>query len=230
MTAPDPLPAAPLPVPGGVLLPGTGGYRVLADGDAAEERVTVTHPALPADGAFRAGFRTRLRDAGRGGGGVGRRGAEPGTGVVTAGSGGRTSRVFFSRADGILVQYVTGVGARVRVDLDHRVDGVPPGLDTGRGVVAGRRTALLTLRVRHPGTVTGHTVLALVVADAGRTAVTDRGVRVEGAGRLLLLTRALRHDGPGDPAGEAVLRDLAGEDGPAAAYGRLLGRHTAHRA
>ncbi|MFF8413137.1 glycosyl hydrolase family 95 catalytic domain-containing protein [Streptomyces omiyaensis] len=176
--------------------------------------------------SFHPGFLTRVRDETPEHAPGARREVDFTTGVVTSTAGDRVSRVLASRADDLLVQYVTGPGARVRVELDHRLDGVPPGLAVGRGVATAHGETLLTLRAGYPGSTLGYTGVTLVVADTGRTALTDRGVRVEGAGRLLLLTRVRRHDGPLDPAGEAAaLRALAGEDGPAAAYRRLLGRH-----
>ncbi|MFF9342390.1 glycoside hydrolase N-terminal domain-containing protein [Streptomyces sp. NPDC014773] len=177
---------------------------------------------------FHPGFLTRVRDEAPDGGRAVRREADFTTGVVTATAGPRTSRVLVSRADDVLVQYVTEPGPRVHVELDHRLDGVPPGLTTGRGVTTAHGETVLTLRAGYPGSTLGYTGVTLVVADAGRTVLTDRGIRAEGAGALLLLTRVHRHDGPYDPAGEtAALRALAGEDGPAAAYARLLARHAA---
>ncbi|MDX2294131.1 MULTISPECIES: glycosyl hydrolase family 95 catalytic domain-containing protein [Streptomyces] len=159
------------------------------------------------------------------------------TGVVTATARAatapaRTSRVLVSRADDVLVQYVTEPGPRVRVELDHRLSGAPPGLIAAHGVATAHGETVLTLGVRYPDSTLGYTGVTLVVPDSGRTTLTDRGIRVEGARRLLLLTRVRRHDGPYDPAEEtAALRALAGEDGPSAAYVRLLDRHTAlHRA
>ncbi|MFF2774291.1 glycoside hydrolase N-terminal domain-containing protein [Streptomyces sp. NPDC058052] len=181
---------------------------------------------------FHPGFLTRVRGEPPAGGAGTRREADFTTGVVTATTGDRVSRVLVSRADDVLVQYVTEPGPRVRVELDHRLDGVPPGLTAGRSVATAHGETVLTLRAGYPGSTLGYTGVTLAVADTGRTTLTDRGIRVEGARRLLLLTRVRRHDGPYDPAAEtAALRALAGEDGPAAAYARLLGRHTAlHRA
>ncbi|MGW6242613.1 glycosyl hydrolase family 95 catalytic domain-containing protein [Streptomyces roseolus] len=177
---------------------------------------------------FHPGFLTRLRAEPPGPRPGVRRGIDFTTGVATATAGARTSRVFASRADDVLVQYVAEPGPRVAVELDHRLDGVPPGLAVGRGAATAHGETLLTLHARYPGSPLGYTGLTLVVADTGRTTLTDRGIRVDGAGGLLLLTRVHRHDGPYDPAGEAAaLRALAGDDGPAAAYARLLARHTA---
>ncbi|GHJ93934.1 hypothetical protein SNE510_34530 [Streptomyces sp. NE5-10] len=177
---------------------------------------------------FHPGFLTRVLDEAPAGGRAVRREADFTTGVVTATAGARASRVLVSRADDVLVQYVTEPGPRVHVELDHRLDGAPPGLTAGRGITTAHGETVLTLRAGYPGSTLGYTGVTLVVADTGRTTLTDRGIRVEGARRLLLLTRVHRHDGPHDPAGEtAALRALAGEDGPAAAYARLLARHTA---
>ncbi|MGW6560864.1 glycosyl hydrolase family 95 catalytic domain-containing protein [Streptomyces hydrogenans] len=177
---------------------------------------------------FHPGFLTRVLDEAPAGGRAVRREADFTTGVVTATAGPRASRVLVSRADDVLVQYVTEPGPRVHVELDHRLDGAPPGLTAGRGITTAHGETVLTLRAGYPGSTLGYTGVTLVVADTGRTTLTDRGIRVEGARRLLLLTRVHRHDGPHDPAGEtAALRALAGEDGPAAAYARLLARHTA---
>ncbi|WP_282692605.1 glycoside hydrolase N-terminal domain-containing protein [Streptomyces sp. CC208A] len=219
---------------------GNGRHGALVYGDPVDDRVIVTHHTFvrphhrPGDTepARPAGLLTRVRAETPGGGPMTGRAVDFTTGVVTATAGDRTSRVFVSRADDVLVQYVTEPGPRVRVELDHRLDGGPAGLAAGRGIATAHGETLLTLRADRPGSPFGHTALTLVVADTGRTTLTDRGIRAEGAGRLLLLTRVRRHDGPYDPGGEtAALRALAGEDGPAAAYARLLDRHTGlHRA
>ncbi|MFF7814552.1 glycoside hydrolase N-terminal domain-containing protein [Streptomyces sp. NPDC007945] len=177
---------------------------------------------------FHPGFLTRLRAEPPGDRTGTRRAIDFTTGVATATAGTRVSRVFASRADDVLVQYVTEPGPRVAAELDHRLDGVPPGLATGRGAATSHGETLLTLHARYPDSPLGYTGLTLVLADTGRTTLTDRGIRVDGAGELLLLTRVHRHALPHDPVDEtAALRALTGEDGPAAAYARLLDRHTA---
>ncbi|MCX5394507.1 glycoside hydrolase N-terminal domain-containing protein [Streptomyces sp. NBC_00094] len=120
------------------------------------------------------------------------------TGVVTGVCGERRSEVFVSRADDVLVQYVSAPGPVVEIDLDHRLPGVPAELGVGRGIASARRETVLTLRARYPDSPLGYTGLTLVLADAGRTTVTATGVRIEGAGHLLLLTRVVRHGGEAD--------------------------------
>ncbi|MFD3331722.1 glycoside hydrolase N-terminal domain-containing protein [Streptomyces sp. NPDC058700] len=153
------------------------------------------------------------------------------TGVVSCLRGERRSEVFVSRADDVLVQYVTSPGPVVEIELDHRLPGVPADLEAGRGVVTARGETVLTLRVRYPGSALGYTGLTLLLTDGGRTTVTASGLRVEGAGRLLLLTRVRSHTGDPDTTGETeALRALAGGGPPVdpeALHARLLARHTA---
>ncbi|RPF36670.1 glycoside hydrolase family 95 protein [Streptomyces sp. TLI_185] len=149
------------------------------------------------------------------------------TGVVKAVCEGWSSRVFVSRADDVIVQHITA--ADLDIALDHRLPGAPPGLAVGDGAVLTPEGALLTLRVRYPGSDTAYTGVTLVVVTGGPTTLTPPGARVAGAESVLLLTRVLRHTGELDTAPHArALRELlpAGED----PYTLLLDRHTAlHR-
>ncbi|WP_329285235.1 glycosyl hydrolase family 95 catalytic domain-containing protein [Streptomyces sp. NBC_00691] len=201
----------------------------LLAGDAtAAERFTDGRPLRWVQ-PFHPGFLTRVRA---------RAGAAPAlpvhravdftTGVVTGTCGERRSEVFVSRADDVIVQYVTAPGPAVDIDLDQRLPGVPAELGVGRGVATARRETVLTLRARYPDSPLGYTGITLLLTDTGRTTVTAGGVRVEGAGRLLLLTRVRRHAEDFDPAREtAGLRSLTGGDDPAVLHARLLSRHTA---
>ena len=157
-----------------------------------------------------------------------RRSVDFATGVVKAVCEGWSSRVFVSRADDVIVQHITA--ADLDIALDHRLPGAPPGLAVGDGAVLTPEGALLTLRVRHPGSDTAYTGVTLVVVTGGRTTLTPPGARVAGAESVLLLTRVLRHTGELDTTPHArALRELlpAGED----PYTLLLDRHTAlHRA
>ncbi|MER5506896.1 glycoside hydrolase N-terminal domain-containing protein [Streptomyces sp. NPDC002766] len=149
------------------------------------------------------------------------------TGVVEETCDDWRSRVFVSRADDVIVQQVTT--ADLRIALDHRLPNAPTRLAVGDGAVLTADGALLTLRVRYPGSDTAYTGLTLVVATGGVTTLTPPGVRVTGAASVLLLTRVLRHSGELDTTPQArALRDLlpAGQD----PYATLLSRHTAlHR-
>ncbi|MFB7591687.1 glycoside hydrolase N-terminal domain-containing protein [Streptomyces sp. NPDC056169] len=183
---------------------------------------------------FHPAFRTRIRRGPFGNGVATRRSVDFTTGVVTGVSGERRSEVFVSRADDVLVQYVAQSGPVVEVDLDHRLPGVPAALDVGRGIASARRETVLTLRARYPESSLGYTGLTLVLGDAGRTTVTASGVRIEGARRLLLLTRVRRHERATetDTARETeALRALAALAGATddlpGMYARLLARHTA---
>ncbi|MFG2789479.1 glycoside hydrolase N-terminal domain-containing protein [Streptomyces sp. NPDC048419] len=150
------------------------------------------------------------------------------TGVAETVCEGRRSRVFVSRADDVIVQHLAAPD--VHIALDHRLPGAPAGLAVGDGAVLTAEGALLTLRVRYPGSGTGYTGLTLVVVTGGRTTLTPPGLRVTGAESVLLLTRVLRHTGELDTAPPARdLRRLVPE-GEADPYTTLLDRHTAlHR-
>lgn len=216
---------------------------LLAGDTTAAERFTDGRP-LRWVRPFHPAFRTRVRSPRPGAPGLPvRRSVDFTTGVVTAECGERRSEVFVSRADDVLVQYVTGPGPAVEVDLDHRLPGVPAELAVGRGVATARGRTVLTLRARYPDSPLGYTGLTLLLTDTGRTTVTAAGVRIEGAGRLLLLTRVRRHAGDLDTEGEAQALQALVDAGPgsrpvarsrpgggtdlAAVHGRLLARHTA---
>ncbi|WP_017240797.1 glycosyl hydrolase family 95 catalytic domain-containing protein [Streptomyces sp. SS] len=179
---------------------------------------------------FHPGFRTRVRRTPGTPALPVRRSVDFTTGVVTGVCGERRSEVFVSRADDVIAQYVTAPGPSVEVDLDHRLPGAPADLAIGRGVTTARRETVLTLCARYPDSPLGYTGLTLLVTDTGLTTVTASGVRIEGAGRLLMLTRVRRHEGRTDPEEDAeTLRALAAGGGadPAAVHARLLARHTA---
>ncbi|MFH9726380.1 glycosyl hydrolase family 95 catalytic domain-containing protein [Streptomyces sp. NPDC017254] len=200
---------------------------LLAGDTTAAERFTDGRP-LRWVRPFHPGFQTRVRrphgTSGTPGTAVsrpvGRRSVDFATGVVTGEYGERRSEVFVSRADDVLVQYVTAPGPVVEIDLDHRLPGVPRALQAGRGVATARRETVLTLRARYPDSPLGYTGVTLLLIDTGRTTVTSSGVRVEGAGALLLLTRVRSHAGDCDTARETEhLRALIGGPGSAAGSG-----------
>ncbi|MFF5920345.1 glycoside hydrolase N-terminal domain-containing protein [Streptomyces flavochromogenes] len=201
----------------------------LLAGDAtAAERFTDGRPLRWVQ-PFHPGFLTRLRRRENTAPAAPvRRNVDFTTGVVTGECGERRSEVFVSRADDVIVQYVTAPGPVVDIDLDHRLPGVPLGLGTGRGVVTARRETVLTLRARYPDSPLGYTGITLLLTDTGRTTVTAGGVRVEGAGQLLLLTRVRRHTEHFDPAPATEdLRSLTGGHDLPTLHDRLLARHTA---
>ncbi|MFD7701009.1 glycoside hydrolase N-terminal domain-containing protein [Streptomyces caelestis] len=147
------------------------------------------------------------------------------TGVAEAASADRTSRVFVSRADDVIVQHVTGPGLTLDVSLDPRLPGAPAGLGVGQGAVLTPEGALLSLRARYPGSDLACTGVTLVAVTGGRTALAPPGVRVEGARSVLLLTRVRRHTGEVDVVAEGrALRDLL-DDAPGSPYDGLLARH-----
>ncbi|MEV1019523.1 glycoside hydrolase N-terminal domain-containing protein [Streptomyces sp. NPDC050264] len=160
-----------------------------------------------------------------------RRAVDFATGVVEAGCGGWRGRVFVSRADDVVVQYITGPGLTGELSLDHRLTGVPGGLGVGRAIVLAPGGAQLTLRCRYPKSDLAYTGVTLALTQGGRTSVGATGLRVEGADGLLLLTRVRRHAGELDAGTEAAgLAALVTGD-PAVTYADLLARHEApHRA
>ncbi|WP_369035528.1 glycosyl hydrolase family 95 catalytic domain-containing protein [Streptomyces adonidis] len=189
---------------------------------------------------FHPAFQVRLR----GGGPTGdrrdyRRSVDFTTGAVEAGCEGWRSRVFVSRADDVIVQYVSGgsggpggPGLTLDIDLDHRLPGAPAELGVGQSVVRTPEGALLTLRARYPDSDRAYTGVTLVVPTGGATTLTPPGVRVEGAESVLLLTRVVRHVGELDTADIAhalreLLPDADDEQSPGErTYDRLLARHT----
>lgn len=189
---------------------------------------------------FHPAFQVRLR----GGAPAGRqrdyrRSVDFTTGVTDAGCEGWRSRVFVSRADDVIVQYVTGdtgvadgPGLTLDITLDHRLPGAPAELGVGQSVVRTPEGALLTLRARYPDSDRAYTGVTLVVPTGGDTTLTPPGVRVEGARSVLLLTRVVRHTGELDTADHArdlreLLPDADGEPWSGdQTYDRLLARHT----
>lgn len=145
------------------------------------------------------------------------------TGEITAVSGGRHSRVLVSRADDVIVQYVTGPGLAVDLVLDHALPGAPPRLAVGRSTVLSPGGGRLSLRVGYPDSELAYTGVTVVRADGGKVSVAGEGIRVEGARGLLLLTRVRRHAGSLDLAAECAAL-------PQGDYPTLLARHRAlHR-
>ncbi|ODA71159.1 glycoside hydrolase N-terminal domain-containing protein [Streptomyces sp. AVP053U2] len=149
------------------------------------------------------------------------------TGVAEAARADRTGRVFVSRADDVIVQYVTGPDLTLDIRLDHRLAGAPATLGVGHGAVLTPGGALLSLRARYPDSDLAYTGVTLAAVTGGTTTLAPQGVRVAGARSVLLLTRVRRHTGEADVVAEGrALRDLLGEEpGP---YGMLLARHLSH--
>ncbi|MEV0641375.1 glycoside hydrolase N-terminal domain-containing protein [Streptomyces sp. NPDC050619] len=172
--------------------------RLLAGEATAAETFTDGRPlqwVQPFHPAFQIRLRGTTPDERRGY----RRSVDFSTGVATAECLGRRSSVFVSRADDVIVQEVTAPD--LDISLDHRLPGVPHDLAVGHGAVLTPEGALLTLRVRYPGTDRAYTGVTLVVVTGGRTALTPPGLRVTGARSVLLLTRVLRHTGVPDAVG-----------------------------
>ncbi|AIS00839.1 glycosyl hydrolase family 95 catalytic domain-containing protein [Streptomyces glaucescens] len=199
--------------------------RLLAGDLTAAETFTDGRP-LQWVRPFHPAFQTRLRRP-AGPGGPYRRTVDFATGEVTAVHGDWTSRVFVSRADDVIVQYVTAPGLTLDLCLDPRLPGAPHGLGIGEGAVLTADGALLSLRVRYPGSDLAYTGVTLAVADGGTTRLAPPGARITGAASLLLLTRVRRHTGELDVVAEGrALRDLL----TGSPYDTLLARHTAlHR-
>ncbi|MPY57848.1 glycosyl hydrolase family 95 catalytic domain-containing protein [Streptomyces spongiae] len=173
---------------------------------------------------FHPAFQVRLRRPSGGETHGYRRSVEFTTGVVEAGCAGWRSRVFVSRADDVIVQYVTSPGLTLDVTLDHRLPGAPDGLGIGNGAVLTPEGALVTLRAGYPDSDRAYTGVTLAVVMGGRTTLAPPGIRVEGAESVLLLTRVHRHTGELDTVAEGrALRELLPESGQP--YGHLLDRH-----
>jgi alpha-L-fucosidase 2 len=147
------------------------------------------------------------------------------TGVVSADCGARRSEVFVSRADDVIVQYVTEPGLTTGLTMDHQLPNAPCDLAVGHSTVLTPEGAALTLRVRYPGSDLAYTGVTLAVVSGGRTYTSLPGARVENARSLLLLTRVRRHTGELDALAEArELRALL-PDGGEDPYAHLLARH-----
>ncbi|MGW2637865.1 glycosyl hydrolase family 95 catalytic domain-containing protein [Streptomyces sp. NPDC001348] len=206
--------------------------RLLAGDLTAAEDFTDGRP-LQWVQPFHPAFQTRLRRSpgGRTDDHPGyRRSVDFTTGETTAAHGDRTSRVFVSRADDIIVQSVTAPGPTLDIGLDPRLPNTPDGLGVDHGALLTAEGALLTLRVRYPDSDRAYTGLTLVVVTGGTTALAPHGVRVTGAASVLLLTRVRRHTGEPDAAAEAQeLRDRWGGRSHDALLARHLPLHrTAH--
>ncbi|MEV7076038.1 glycoside hydrolase N-terminal domain-containing protein [Streptomyces sp. NPDC093990] len=185
---------------------------------------------------FHPAFQIRLRRPHAAAGDY-RRSVDFTTGVLHTECGQGRGQVFVSRADDVVVQHVEA--ADLVVSLDHRLPGAPHTLLVGQGIVRAADGALLTLRVRHPGSDRRYTGITLVVPTGGaRTALVTPGVHVTGADSVLILTRVVRHTGELDTAPHVeALRDLVPEPEDASdaesasdACARLLDRHVSlHR-
>ncbi|MFV0126419.1 glycosyl hydrolase family 95 catalytic domain-containing protein [Streptomyces sp. HMX112] len=181
---------------------------------------------------FHPAFQVRVRCDGTPVGGY-RRQVDFTTGVITTECGDRRSEVFVSRADDLIAHTVTapgGLGADIW--LDEELPGLPDGLRLTRstgldGAGPGPATALLSLRTDYPDGRTAFTGTTLAVLSGGRARPTARGLRVDGARAVLLLTRVVRHPARLDPAAEqaAALRALPTTVPPTTGYQDLLARH-----
>ncbi|MEV0979919.1 glycoside hydrolase N-terminal domain-containing protein [Streptomyces sp. NPDC049915] len=142
------------------------------------------------------------------------------TGEAIARCADRTSRVFVSRADDVIVQHLTAAGLTVDVHLDPCLPGAPATLAVGHGALLTPQGADLSLRARYPGSDRACTGVTVLAVTGGRTTLTSPGVRIEGADAVLLLTRVRRHRGELDVTAETrALRELP------SSYDVLLGRH-----
>ncbi len=174
---------------------------------------------------FHPAFQIRLRRLSDEGPGY-RRSVDFTTGVVRAGCAERTSEVFVSRADDVIVQRVTTPGPTLDISLDHALPGVPTALGVGHGAVLTAEGALLSLRARYPDSDRAFTGVTVIAVNGGTTALATPGAHIEQARSVLLLTRVRRHTGELDVTAEGrALRELAAQG-----YDQLLARHVAlHR-
>ncbi|WP_328493649.1 glycoside hydrolase family 95 protein [Streptomyces sp. NBC_00414] len=196
--------------------------RLLAGDPTAAEEFTDGRP-LQWVQPFHPAFQVRMRRPSDGERDY-RRTVDFTTGVAEAHCAGWRSRVFVSRADDVIVQYVSSPGPALDITLDHRLPGAPDGLRVSDGAVLTPEGAVLTLSARYPGSDRAYTGVTLAVVTGGRTTLTPPGMRVAGAGPVLLLTRVERHTGEMDTVARAqALRELL-PDG-ADPYGGLLERH-----
>ncbi|MGC0329196.1 alpha-L-fucosidase 2 [Streptomyces sp. SAI-170] len=197
--------------------------RLLAGDLTAGEEFTDGRP-LQWVRPFHPAFALRLKRPGTHSGSY-RREVDFTTGEVTARTPDRTSRVFVSRADDVIVQHIEGPGLTLGLALDHRLPGVPPGLGVGHGAHLTPDGAALTLRARYPGSDRAYTGVTLAAVTGGTTTLAAPGTHIEGAESVLLLTRVRRHTGELDAIEEfRALRDLP------QTYDALLDRHLAlHR-
>ncbi|MFK0112611.1 glycosyl hydrolase family 95 catalytic domain-containing protein [Streptomyces sp. NPDC091217] len=205
--------------------------RLLAGDLKAAESFTDGRP-LQWVQPFHPAFQTRVRRTPAGGTDGYRRSVDFTTGEVTATTADRTSQVFVSRADDVIVQRISTT-ADLDISLDHRLPGAPKVLGVGHGALRTPEGALLSLRARYPGSDRAYTGVTLVAATGGTTELVPPGVRVTGGSTVLLLTRVRRHTGELDVTAEArELRALlADERSYERSYDTLLARHLdQHRA
>lgn len=198
--------------------------RLLAGDLTAAEDFT-DHRPLQWVQPFHPAFQVRLRTAAPSEPHRHRRTVDFTTGETTAVCGARTSKVFVSRADDVIVQHITLAGSDLDVSLDHRLPGVPADLAVGHGTALTPHGARLTLRARYPDSDRAYTGVTLVAVTGGSASLTLPGVRITGAASVLLLTRVRRHTGELDVTAEQ--RALAALP---SSYDALLDRHLAlHR-
>ncbi|MEV6162862.1 glycoside hydrolase N-terminal domain-containing protein [Streptomyces sp. NPDC052052] len=204
---------------------------LLAGDTTAAERFGADYPLLWVQ-PFHPAFQTRIRSAPptveEAGASPYRRTVDFSTGETDAVHGDWHSRTFVSRADDVIVQYVTRSGitcAGITADLllDPALPGAPSGLAIGRSTILTADGARLALRVGYPGSDLAYTGVTAVRVDGGTVSVAGDGIHVEGARGVLLLTRVRRHTGDLDPAREGAAL-------PPVDYPTLLARHQAlHR-